>query len=115
MDYLIEFLVWSLAVFGATNIIVSSSIFQPFRKFLLYNKQETPRKFLLPGKLVTCVMCMGFWVGLLFSMTVWSPSSNHVLAATNYSDWFRMLYDGCLGSCVSWLLFLLIKEKQFNS
>jgi hypothetical protein len=115
MDYLIEFLVWSLAVFGATNIIVSSSILQPVRMFLMFSRDGRPRRFSLLGKLVTCIMCMGFWVGLLFSMAVWSPSSNHVLAAVNYSDWFRMLYDGCLGSCVSWLLYLLIKDKQFNS
>ena len=44
---------------GITHIIVLSSIFEPIRNFLSQNIPPL-------GKLISCTMCTGFWVGVFF-------------------------------------------------
>lgn len=88
-------IVWILAVFGATNGIAFSSLLQGFRTW-------AGAKWALLGKLLVCPMCLGFWLGGIASLTVHSPSGNFVA-------------DAFLGSCTSWIIYLLIKDKQFGA
>jgi len=112
MDYLVKFLVWSLGVFGTTNIIVVSTIFSPIREWVLFSdkKDRVLRRFKFPGKLITCPMCMGFWIGCFWSVFLWSPSKE----LGYYNNFINILFDGFLGSIMSWMLYLLIAEKQFK-
>jgi hypothetical protein len=47
-----------LGCYGVTSIIVQSKLFKPFRAWV-----EGKSTFF--GKLVSCMLCSGFWVGLL--------------------------------------------------
>jgi hypothetical protein len=105
MDYLTNFIVWSLATFGAANIVVYSTIFKPIRLAL--------GKMPFFGKLVNCILCMGFWVGLMWGLLIWSPAEYFILKQqVPYQIFFDMLFNGSLGSCISWLIYLSIAQKM---
>lgn len=105
MDYLTSFIIWSLATFGAANIIVFSAIFKPLRDKL------ANIKFLF--KLVNCILCMGFWVGVFWGFTVWNPSEYFVLREhLPYQFIFDAVFNGSLGSCVSWIFYLLLMNRM---
>ena len=98
-DFFVEFLMWSLGVFGASNIIVFSAIFKPIREYFA----TTP--FL--GKILPCILCTSFWVGCFWSAVLWSP-----VRADVSNLFFRLLFSGCLGSATTWLIYLLISNRM---
>jgi len=121
MADLVNLLVWSLVVFSATNIVVVSKIFSKFRVWVTYKDlklitdekgtryEGALRKFQTISALVHCPMCLGFWMGVFFSIFLYSPSLYVLLGDTTLVN---ILSDGLLGSIVSWLLYLVINEKQ---
>jgi hypothetical protein len=96
MEYLVSILIWILAVYGMTTIIVNSAIMQPVRN--LFTKYLPPI-----GKLMNCVLCTGFWAGVFWGMLHWNPFSkiegNVLLDA---------LFSGCFGSATTWLIYLRV-------
>jgi hypothetical protein len=58
---LVDFLIFTLSSAGITLIVVLSYLLEPIRDFV-----SARSSFL--GKLVSCTMCMGFWVGAVCSM-----------------------------------------------
>lgn len=119
MDYLVNFLVWILGVYGMSTIIVHSNIMRPVRDFLNYKDREydeygnlvkaTIRKFDFFGKLVNCILCMGFWVGVFWDTFYWSP------LVFSYANWFiSALFAGCLGSGTTWLIYLKVYPLMSN-
>jgi hypothetical protein len=48
---------WALVVYGATLAVTGSVLAEPLRMWLA-------RRWRLAGKLVSCPMCFGWWVGL---------------------------------------------------
>lgn len=124
MADLVNLLVWSLVVFSATNIVVVSKIFSKFRVWVTYKDlklitdekgtryEGALRKFQTISALVHCPMCLGFWMGVFFSIFLYSPSLYVLLGDTTLVN---ILSDGLLGSIVSWLLYLVINEKQSNA
>lgn len=81
-------ILWILVCFGITNGIVISKMTKPFREWT--SKKTT---------LFQCPLCLGFWVGLFLNLTWHSP--------TNF-----FLWDMFLGSATSWLIYLLVMERQ---
>lgn len=55
------FLLFLLAGIGITNIIVNATILERPRNFIIANSWFF-------GKLVTCMMCAGFWVGFFLGI-----------------------------------------------
>jgi len=53
-----ELVLFILVCYGATNIIVYGSLFEKLRNFFV----KINPSFI--GKLFTCSVCMGFWVGV---------------------------------------------------
>lgn len=107
LDYLVSFFIWALAVFGMSNIIVFSTFFKPMRDW-------TTKKIPFIGKLVSCILCTGFWAGVFFGLTIWSPADLLYLRIWDFHtirilDW---LFNGCLGSSVTWITFLLIRNRM---
>jgi hypothetical protein len=107
-----------LIVYSTSNIIVYGSIFQRFREFVGVYKE--PQTFL--GKLFGCMMCLPFWVGVFYSITLYSPTYNFFInnmpIQSNISiDLFDYLFiekyninifftfiDGVIGSGGAWLI-----------
>ena len=92
--YLLSVIVWVLAVFGASNGIAVAHLVEPLRKKVM----DWP----FIGGLIHCPMCLGFWFGGAASWLTFSPTGNIIM-------------DCFFGSITSWLLFLLIQKRQFES
>lgn len=99
MSNIANLIIWILAVYGTTNIIVFSTLFKPIRDYL--------RNFKFIGKVVTCILCMGFWVGVFWGTMYWSPG-----ISINNQNYLYPLFDGCIGSSACWLIYLLISSKM---
>lgn len=110
---LIEIFVWCFSVFGAANGIAFSTLALPFRNWVVYKSWtqlgdgqiqgvlRDSKICIWLGKLIHCPMCLGFWVGMIFSIIWKSPSGG------NY------LIDAFLGSAISWVIYLQIANRQF--
>jgi len=93
MDFTYLFLAWCL-----TNAIVNGSILDPIRNYFLV-------KLSLVGKLMSCVMCVGFWVGLLLAL-LFNPGIDLVNIAD--SKYLKYLAYGFISSGFSVLVNSLI-------
>ena len=120
MTILACLIVWVLSVFGAANGVAVSGLLQRFREWATYTniirdedgvlRQATLRKYQLPGKLVHCPMCLGFWFGIFWGIFLCDISG--MILYTNFFQ--SILINGFLGSATSWLLYLLIQYRQFD-
>jgi len=90
----LEVLIWVLAVFGASNGVAVAHLLEPARKFVM--------NWPIIGGLIHCPMCLGFWFGAAASLLTFSPTGNIIM-------------DCFFGSVTSWILFLLIQKRQFES
>lgn len=80
-------------VYGITNIIVYSHFFQWLRVLMAKLSDFT-------GKLFTCMMCMGFWVGVVISWLI-------MLYYGAVFTWVMIIPLVCLGgffSGTTWLI-----------
>ncbi len=110
----LELVVWILAVYGAVNGIAFSALLANFRNWITYSSVTFDEKGQFTGvprenyvsklitKLLYCPMCLGAWIGLGISLIWKSPSGGNLLV-----DFF-------LGSCVSWIIYLLLHKIQFK-
>lgn len=126
MNNLVFFIIWCCSVFGAANGISNSALLERVRLFFTHSKVNrdhlgrvfydnnglisgTPRTFFLfkfIGKLIHCVMCMGFWIGMIWSLAFWSPGTT---MGCSYCPW---IFDAFLGSAVAWIIYLKIAVAQ---
>ncbi len=85
-----------LLIYGNTNIITQSEIFEPLRDSI-----DKISHFL--GSLFSCPMCMGFWVGVFWSAMNLSPTLLF-LEEVNYINYVKYIIDGCIGSSIAWVM-----------
>ena len=97
-----ETLIWILAAYGMTQILVYGSIFDKPRDWI-----KTNSTFF--GDLISCVMCTSTWVGFFFSLTFFSPTID--LVSIPYSNIF---FDGLLASGSVWALNSFIEWFEKN-
>lgn len=91
-----------ILIYGHTNIITQSEIFEPIRDWA--NKVS---HFL--GSLFSCPMCMGFWVGVFWSAMNQSPA--HIFfEEVYYIEYFKYLIDGVMGSSIAWIMHTIISS-----
>lgn len=126
MNDLVTLFVWTVGIFGLINILVVSRLMLPLRVFLTYKGgkivrvsefaeyvEGEPRKNLFFSKLIQCPMCLGFWFGFLSGIFFYSPTEQ-IIYAVKSPHWLNYMFDGFIGSCLSWIMYLLIDEKQRN-
>lgn len=113
INIMIELFTFILIAYGASNIMVFSSIFKKWRQFF-GTDNEDPSFF---GKLLGCMMCLPFWWGIIISITMFSPSlqMNGHLPLTIFGfhvpvNYLATFFDGCLASGSVWLVHT-IQEK----
>lgn len=102
-----------LVGYSISNIIVYGSIFSGMRE---KTEKSSPDFF---GKLVSCMMCTPWWVGLFLSIgsqltgyTQFSPFYNYGLEIIPIS----MFLDACLISGTTWLIHTVqeMMERAFT-
>lgn len=119
-------LLFLLIGFGVTTIITKSTLFEPLRNHLDNGGESIKDNFL--GFLIVCPMCVGFWVGVFWSQSFYSPT--WYLTGDNYNltsflpflvylkDYIlTLLADGCLVAGFSWALheILALIDKVYDS
>jgi hypothetical protein len=95
---MIFLLVWMLVSYGATMIVAESKIMSPLRGH--FHCESTM------GRFVRCPMCVGFWIGVLLSL------SHFGLTATVTSPtWpWRHLFDGFASSAWCWIVYVVLRR-----
>ena len=101
MEYLVSVLIWIMAVYGMTTIMVSSVLFEPVRNALA--------KVAFLHKLINCMLCTGFWVGVFWGGLFWDPFSK---VETSYL--LRLLFDGCFGAATTWIIYLKMYPLMYG-
>lgn len=120
--YLGYLLCFMLACYGGANGIVYSKLLSPLRLLIIYKNyvlnsegQVTDGEFRTNKlcrfltKLITCPLCVGFWLGVAFSLAGIGPTEYYVLES--YSPAFTIA-DGFVGSASAWILHLLLYDKM---
>ena len=97
-----EVIIWILAAYGMSQILVFGSIFDTTREWI--TKKST---FL--GDLLGCMMCTSTWVGFFFSLTFYSPTLSMITIP--YSNIF---FDGMLASGSVWGINAIIEWFEEN-
>ena len=92
-----------LGCYGLTTIIVQSKIMEPFREFW-----KNRVNFI--HKLLNCMMCTGFWIGLFFTLgfkfsptyQLFSELHTNIIKLATYS-----IFDASFISGIIWLIYLI--------
>lgn len=98
-----EILVFILAAYGISNILVFGSIFEGWRMFLKGFGTGNASLF----KLFTCMMCLPTWVGFGLSSLFLSLGYTDLTPATSIGIehfWLAVFLDGVIASGSVWLL-----------
>jgi hypothetical protein len=121
---LVSLIIFLLSCYGGANGIVFSRLLQPVRLWIEFSKRDYneqgdftggvlrtfwPAKFL--AKLINCPLCVGFWLGIIYSVGIYSPCSNTMWYPWTFSP-VAMLFDGFLGSAGAWILHLLLRKRM---
>lgn len=115
-------LTFILACYGGANGIVYSKLLSPLRLLIIYKNyalnsegQVTDGEFRTHpicrflAKLITCPLCVGFWLGVSFSLAGISLIHYYTLLPTSLAS---LLADGFVGSASAWILHLLLYDKM---
>ena len=97
-----ELLIWLLAAYGMSQILVYGSIF------------DTPREWITKKSkffedLLGCMMCTSTWVGFFLSVAFFSPTSSLSLIPYTY-----VFFDGMLASGAVWAVNTIIEWFEEN-
>jgi len=99
LGYMIAFI---LASYGGANGIVYSQLLSTPRNWI-------SRKSAFLAKLVSCPLCVGFWLGILFSFAGFGPFGYYTAAQHGP---IMLLADGFVGSASAWLIHLLMFDRM---
>jgi len=99
LGFLLTFI---LACYGGANGIVYSALLASPRKWI-----SSKSKFL--EKLLSCPLCVGFWLGVSFSLAGLGLIHYYTMRPTSLAS---LLADGFAGSASAWILHLLLYDKM---
>lgn len=98
-----KILLWSLAAYGMTSIIVWGSIFEPVRNYI-----KKHSKFF--GDLVSCTLCSSTWVGFFMSIVLGGLTSD----IFNIHWSFGIFWDGVFTAGIVWVINSIVEFFEEN-
>lgn len=98
-----ELLIWLVAAYGMSQILVYGSIFDKQREWIT-------KKSKFFGDLLGCMMCTSTWVGFFFSLTFWSPTLQFDL----FIPYSNVFLDGMLASGGVWAINSIVEWFEQN-
>ena len=107
-------LIWVLAAYGMSNILVYGSIFQgmrsSFRKIGDSKISLIGDLFNFISDLLSCMMCTSTWVGFFMSIVACSPW--HEIIGLN--QLLSVFFDGMLASGAVWAINAIVEWFEEN-
>ena len=107
-------LIWVLAAYGMSNILVYGSIFQGMRdSFRKIGNSKTPvigDLFNFISDLLSCMMCTSTWVGFFMSLVSYSPWCGIV----GLNQYLSIFFDGMLASGAVWAINAIVEWFEEN-
>lgn len=105
---------WALAVVGSVLVVTQSVLTAPMRQWLAFradNKFQPATSFLCStfGKLLSCPMCSGFWLGLAWALALNERGSGAEIGIRPVA-FFCYSFGGSFLSALGVGLWLLIGE-----
>jgi len=97
-----EILIWILAAYGMSQILVFGAIFDKSRNWIT-------RHSTFFGDLLGCMMCTSTWVGFFFSLTFFSPTETMTII-----PYTNIFFDGMLASGSVWALNAMVEWFEEN-
>jgi len=95
-----SFIIFILASFGLTNILVNSKLLDSIR----------PKHYFFH-----CTMCIGFWVGILMYIGLWMiDNSDFIHNIEELRFWARAFVMGCISSGTSYALSGIFSDEGIN-
>ena len=109
-------LMWILASYGMTTILVYGSIFNGLRNWIHKNAEPNVGLvlfrpiFQFVSSLIQCMLCTSTWVGFFFSLALYSPW--HEMIGLN--QYISVFFDGMLSAGAVWALNGIIEWFEEN-
>lgn len=107
-------LIWVLAAYGMSNILVYGSIFQGMRdSFRKIGDSKIPvigDLFNFISDLLSCMMCTSTWVGFFMSLVSYSPWCEKV----GLNQYLSIFFDGMLASGAVWVINAIVEWFEEN-
>ena len=97
-----ETLIWILAAYGMSQILVFGSIFDTTREWIT-------KKSTFFGDLLGCMMCTSTWVGFFYSLTFYSPTATMTMI-----PYTNIFFDGMLASGSVWAINAMVEWFEEN-
>jgi|TARA_R110002020_G_scaffold124120_10_gene281015 hypothetical protein len=97
-----ELIIWILAAYGMSQILVFGSIFDTPRNWITQHS-----KFF--GDLLGCMMCTSTWVGFFYSLVFYSPTESMITI-----PYTHVFFDGMLASGGVWAINAIIEWFEEN-
>ena len=121
---LVSLVIFLLSCYGGANGIVFSRLLQPIRLWVEFSERNYDpdgnftggklrtfwiAKFL--AKLINCPLCVGFWLGIIYSLGIYSPCANTMWYPWTFNP-IALIFDGFLGSAAAWIMHLLLRNRM---
>ena len=111
---MIQLLIFMIAAYGMTTILVYGSIFNGLRNSIhnLGNSEYKPFNFLFKfiSDLISCMLCTGTWVGFFLSLTMFSPIHNFI----GLNEYYSIFFDGMFSAGSVWAINSVIEWFEEN-
>ena len=109
-------LMWIIAAYGMTTILVYGSIFNGLRNWI--HKNAEPKVgwvifrpiFMFISDLIKCMLCTSTWVGFFLSVSLFAPW--HEMIGLN--KYFSVFFDGMLSAGAVWAINGIIEWFEEN-
>lgn len=111
---MIQLLIFMIAAYGMTTILVYGSIFNGMRDNIRKWGNDTYAPFNGLGKfiseLISCMLCTGTWVGFILSLLMFSPVSHFI----GLNQYYSVFFDGMLSAGSVWAINSIIEWFEEN-
>jgi hypothetical protein len=111
---MIQLLIFMIAAYGMTTILVYGSIFNGLRESIHNwgNNEHAPFDYLgkFISQLIQCMLCTSVWVGFFLSLTMFSPVTTFI----GLNEYFSVFFDGMFSAGSVWAINAIIEWFEEN-
>ena len=111
---MIQLLIFMIAAYGMTTILVYGSIFNGLRESIHNwgNDEHAPFNYIgkFISQLIQCMLCTSTWVGFFLSLTMFSPVTTFI----GLNEYFSVFFDGMFSAGSVWAINAIIEWFEEN-